>query len=339
MKIFAPNGYLDMEKIISSPYHFIMVLTGRGTGKTFGALDYLRKRAIKGDRFMYFRRLQTQIDIVAKPEFSPFKKLDAVRHTVTDVKSLSKQTAGFYDDSTGDLLGYAAAVSTFANLRGFDGSDIGTILFEECIPKLYESKIRDEGAALMDAYETINRNRELEGDEPVKLVCIGNSNNSGADLLCYLNLVSRVEKMKKNGTMVYTDPARSLLLIVLKDSPMGEKKADTALYRFLGRESDYAKAALDNEPPEEWGEFTGKLPLKELTPVVSVGEITVYRHKSRHTLYVSTHKQGSPPTYGTGQNDMKRVKTLYRWIWQAYITQQVIFEETVCEILFTKYFS
>ena len=72
MKIFAPNGYLDMEKIISSPYHFIMVLTGRGTGKTFGALDYLRKRATKGDRFMYFRRLQTQIDIVAKPEFSPF---------------------------------------------------------------------------------------------------------------------------------------------------------------------------------------------------------------------------------------------------------------------------
>ena len=53
MKIFASNGYLDMEKIISSPYHFIMVLTGRGTAKTFGALDYLRKRAINS---MSFRR-------------------------------------------------------------------------------------------------------------------------------------------------------------------------------------------------------------------------------------------------------------------------------------------
>ena len=339
MKIFLPSGYLDMNKIISSPYNFIMILTGRGTGKTYGALKYLRAQAVNGKRFMYFRRLQTQIDIVTKQEFSPFKKLDAKTGTATMAKPLSKQTSGFFDEESGKLLGYAAAISTFANLRGFDGSDVETMLFEECIPKLTESRIRDEGAALFDAYETINRNRELEGEAPVKLVCIGNSNNSGADLLCYLKLVSRVERMKKTGTMVYTDEKKSFLLIVLRDSPMGEKKADTALYKFLGRDSEYSHASLDNEPVEEWGEFSGTMPLRELTPIVTIGEITIYKHKSRKLLYVSTHRQGSPPTYGVGQNDLARVKALYRWLWGAYLAEQITFEETVCEILFVKYFS
>ena len=289
---------------------------------------------------MYFRRLQTQIDIVAKPEFSPFKKLDRVRKFITTSKPISKNVFGFYAGDDEKMIGYAGALSTFQNLRGFDGSDISTILFEEAIPKLSERSLPNEWFALMDAYETINRNREIdEGKPPVKLVLIGNSNNTAAPILVQAGLVSRIERMKQTGQQVFADPERSLLLIVLRDTKLGEEKADTAMYKFLGRDNAYTRASLDNSPPEEWGRMTASRPLREYKPVVAVGEICIYKHKSRAEWYVSGHVSGSPDRYGAGDQDLRRFRILYRMLWAAFIERRVWFENTVCEVLFVEYFN
>ena len=64
MKIFAENGYLNIKEIVDAGYTFNFILSGRGVGKTFGFLKYLRERSLDGGgRFAYLRRLQTQIDI------------------------------------------------------------------------------------------------------------------------------------------------------------------------------------------------------------------------------------------------------------------------------------
>lgn len=338
MKLFAENGYLNVPDIIGAGFTFNIILSGRGVGKTFGFLKYMREEAAAGlGRFAYLRRLQTQIDICGKAEFNPFKRLDSVYHMSTTVKSISKYSSGFYADDM-QLLGYGLALSTFGSLRGFDGSDITSILFEECIPKAGEHRLKQEASMLWDAYETINRNRELEGEAPVRLFCIGNSNNTAADLLVDMGLVQRVERMKEKGVELYQDRKRSLQLIVLGSTSKGEQKRDTALYRFLGSDSGYSAAALDNDPDEEWGRLNRSRPLREYRPIVTVGEITVYEHKSRYEYYVTTHRSGDPPRYGTGPMDLERFKIKYKAdLWAAMMKNKVVYERTNDEILLTKY--
>lgn len=338
MKLFTDSGYLNVPEIIGAGYTFNIVLSGRGVGKTFGFLKWLREQAAADQgRFGYLRRLQTQIDICGKAEFNPFKRLDSVYHMTTTVKSISKYSSGFYDGDL-KLLGYGLALSTFGSLRGFDGSDIDYILFEECIPKIGEHRLKQEAALLWDAYETINRNRELEGQAPVKMFCIGNSNNTAADLLVDMDLVQRVERMKQKGVELYQDRKRSLQLIVLGSTAKGEQKRETALYRFLGDGSEYSNAALDNDPAEEWGRVNRSRPLREYRPIVTVGEITIYRHKSRYEYYVTRHRSGDPPRYGTGPMDLERFKTKYRPdLWEAVLANRMVYERTNDEILLIKY--
>ena len=329
---------MNIPEIIGAGYTFNIVLSGRGVGKTFGFLKWMREQAVQDQgRFAYLRRLQTQIDICGKAEFNPFKRLDTVYHTTTTVKSISKYSSGFFEGDA-KLLGYGLALSTFGSLRGFDGSDINYILFEECIPKQGEHRLKQEASMLWDAYETINRNRELEGQEPVKLFCIGNSNNTAADLLADMNLVSRIERMKERGIELYQDRKRSLQLIVLGATAKGEQKRDTALYRFLGDGSEYAAAALDNDPAEEWGRGNRSRPLREYRPIVTVGEVTVYEHKSRYEYYVTQHRSGNPPRYGVGPMDLERFKAKYKPdLWAAMMKSRVVYERTNDEILLTKY--
>ena len=339
MELIAKNGYLNVPGIIGAGFTFNIILSGRGVGKTFGFLKQLREDAEQDrGRFAYLRRLQTQIDICGKPEFNPFKRFDQVYHLETPVKPISKYSTGFYNADKSKLLGVGVALSTFGSLRGFDGSDITSILFEECIPKSGEHKLKEEASMLWDAYETINRNRELEGQPATRLYCIGNSNNTAADLLVDMGLVSRVERMKERGIPIYQDRKRSLQLIVLGSSSVGERKRQTALYRFLGDESGYTAAALENDPDEEWGRENRSRPLQEYRPLVTVGEITVYEHKSRREYYVSSHRSGNPPTYGTGPMDLDRFRVRFRpELWQALMDNKIIYERTNAEILLIKY--
>ena len=221
-----------MGAVIDSPYTFIWVLTGRGLGKTFGCLDKLREKSLEDpdQKFMYFRRLQAQIDVVAKPEFSPFKKVDRVRQYVTTARSISKNTFGFYDGDR--LLGYAGALSTFVNLRGFDGSDISYILYEEAIPKISERSIPHEFEALMDAYETINRNREIdEGKPPVKLICIGNKRITGN------SKISRIIVCTRNYILILLKHIKRITLLGISRQKLIVRRKSINLLRCSRRKN------------------------------------------------------------------------------------------------------
>lgn len=153
-----------------------------------------------------------------------------------------------------------------------------------------------------------------------------------------MGLVSRVERMKEKGIPIYQDRRRSLQLIVLGSSSVGERKRQTALYRFLGEGSGYAAAALDNDPPEEWGARNKSRPLQEYRPLATVGEITIYDHKSRREYYISRHRSGNPPTYGTGPMDLDRFRIRFRpELVKAIMENTIVYEETNAEILLIKY--
>lgn len=62
-----------------------------------------------------------------------------------------------------EKYGIGMTLPSIANIRGFNGSQFEDVVFDEFIPERIVIKRKAEGDALLNAYVTINGNRELEG--------------------------------------------------------------------------------------------------------------------------------------------------------------------------------
>ena len=338
MGLYLQNGYVNFPWVLASRLPFIIMVGGRGTGKTFGALEYYRQNAIDGHgKFIYLRRRPDETRTTGIAELSPFKRLDDYHGYKTMVKKIGKDCYGFIDAETDTLLGYSMALSTFADVRGIDASDVVSIVFDEFIPERHRRPIKDEANAFFNAVETVNRNRELEGREPIQCVLLSNANLMGNPIFLELGIVGRAVKMYKSKTEIWRDNDRGLFLGILQDSPISFAKKNTALYR-LTEGTGFAAMSVDNDFCEECTN-PRHANLKELRPLATVGEITVYRHKSDHWLYVTTHRAGSPDTYSSSAADLSRFSVAYGWLWGSYLYRQVYFEDYLSELLFKRYLS
>ena len=343
MKLYDSNGYVNISEVLKHEAIFIFIYGGRGTGKTYGAL----KEMIEGKHhFIYMRRLAAQTDIVKKESMQPYKTLNDDMGWSIQPFPINKYISAFYESDTnddgkvipvGEQHGLLTSLSTFSNLRGVDGSEIDTIILDEFIPELNERPIKGEADALFNAYETINRNRELKGEDPVKLLCLANSNRIDNPLFMELKLVRKAEKIRQEGKEYLYDPKKKMLLIDLYKSQISEAKSDTALYQLTKGTEFYEMAIRNSFINEERGRIETR-PIKEYRPMVSIGEITIYKHKSRREYYVTTFRSGSPDSYTTGEKDRERFRKKYLFLWQCYMRREVVFEEYMSEILFDKYF-
>lgn len=343
MNIYQKSGYIDIRAIMALGLSFNFIVGGRATGKTYTSLETVKEDGIK---FIYMRRTQSQADMINKPEFSPFKSLNDDHGWAVGSAALSKYNAGFYEtvgtedggrQCVGPPIGYTCALSTISNMRGFDASDIRLLIYDEFIPEKHERPIKNEGAAFLNAYETINRNRELKGEKPLQVLCLANANDLANPIFLELGLVRKAEQMRRKGREISIDKERGVGLFILDKSPISAQKRNTALYK-LSRGSEFSRMSLENDFANEDIGRVKTQPLGEYRPVVTVGEITVYKHKSRGEYYVSTHKAGSCAEFGSGDTDKNRFRRAYWWIWQEYMKNNIIFEEYLCEVLLNRYF-
>ena len=338
-KLYLDSGYLNMQYIIDLPVPFVYVIGGRGTGKTYGALQYVLDHKMK---FILLRRTQTQVDMIRDDNFNPFRKYPAYNITV---KNINKNITGVYnavfDEEkqmnviSGAPIGYICALSTIANIRGFSTDDVQIVIYDEFIGEKHERSIKDEAGAFLNAYETVNRNRELQGSEAVKLVALANSNNLANPLFMQLKLVNVVEKMKIRQQEIYLNRDMGLAIIMLQKSRIGEAKEKTALYRLAG-DSEFSRMALSNDFSSEEKALIASRSLADYKPVCFVGEICVY--KKDRSYYVTDHKRGDAKTYEASVMDLKRFKRDQYYLWLAYLHNNIIFESYYCQTLFEKYF-
>lgn len=334
--LYKEGGWVDARPLLDCDSTFIFGYGARAIGKTYNVLDELRERALATDRkFILLRRQQTQADFVSKQEFSPFKPIDMDKGTTTDTKRLDKFTTAFIVDDR--IIGYVMALSTVTNIRGFDGSDVDVIFYDEFIPEKHARPIKNESDALWNCYETINRNRELFGNPPLKLIGMSNANDIANEIFLSLGVVDRIDAMKRKGQSVYVNREKSLAIVDYQNAEISDKKKETALYKLTAG-SDFEKMAIGNEFLNEFSSEYRSIPLVECSPVVSVGEICIYKHKSEPFFYISTHTAGSPEHFGSGNTERKRFQNAFFYLWQMYLTRRIIFESKLCEILFRKYF-
>lgn len=321
MKIFDLNGWLDFNSILGSlhKYPFIFIYGGRGIGKTYGAIKYMIEHNL---HFAYIRTTKTQIDECKHESVNPFRKICADTGTDYRIKGGSIIRNGPNGTET---VGIAAALTTIGNIRGIDASDCDVIIYDEFIPTKGERWVSDQGALLESAYETIARNRELEGKQPLKCICLANSNMLVNPVFMGLNLVSLAEKLQKSRNSYLLLPDRGIALFAIKESPITERKVNTALYR-MNPESEHSKIALENEFEDMDYSNVKSLSLIEFNPYVTIGELTIYKHKSKKLYYVSFHRSGSCPSFTTDSIGRKQYKAQYGSTWWALSARNMIFE-------------
>lgn len=336
MKMYLDSGYINMRGLIESDWPFLFITGARGTGKTYGGLKSIRElqEEKKINRFLYLRRTQVETDIISSEDMNPFKKINTDTGTDITMKSIRQGIYGFYMEET--LIGYAAALSTFRNLRGFDFSDVDIIFYDEFIPEPGARPIKNEAVVLFNIFESVNRNRELEGAAAVKMICCSNSNELGNPIFMELGILSKLEKLTLSGGGTYRDPDRGLMVVLLKDSPISKRKKDTALYRLTGSGS-FADMALMNVFQDNDRDSIKPQSLQEYgsSPIVTLDGVAIYRHKSKNLYYGCTFT--GEPEFTTSARDLERFNLRYYYLWNRYIDGELLFENYLTKQLFITY--
>ena len=277
-----------------------LFLGGRGIGKTYSAIDYCIN---SGKQLLYIRSTDKQIQLSLSPDRgNPFKKWASDHGRIVfirggmDINDIVEVIPGNGDQEEQEhLLGYAAALSTFENMRGVDFSQIGIILYDEFIQT--QPFRFDAFRAFLNLYESVNRNRELTGDDPVLVLFLANTQELNNPILTGFDLVNDIEMMQRTGQKRFS---RGDIYVELCDSEVSKHKEKSVLYRNLPDTEQYKKEALKNEFSRN--DFTGiRKPknLREYRPICNVDQIGIMAHKSRREYYASGSLSNKVPSFNS----------------------------------------
>lgn len=334
--LYTSDGWINADTVLDDPATFCVCVGGRGIGKTFGILSDVLKRGLK---FIYLRRTQSQIDTIKLRELNPFRAVNEI--TGSDIVSgpLGKYMGGFWhsvDDgtATGEVVGIAVALSTVSNIRGMSTEDYDIVVFDEFIPESHERPIKHEDTAFLNCMETFNRNRELQQRRPLKTVLLSNSNDIDSPILQSIGALRPLDEMirKRESYRSLYDGAVSIYRYI--DSPISKRKSGTVLYR-VSQSEDFSGMALDNEFSRANYENVCRQDLRQYIPLVSIGNVTVYEHKSDRQYYVVDGVK-SDNHFTMYPNSLSAFMHKYWYLKDAILTLRVYYSSAPVKIAFEK---
>jgi len=272
-----------------------IIIGGRGIGKTYSALDYIVN---SGDPFIYMRNTDVQLKECITGFGNPFKRWNTDHDRIIYFHA-EKSHALIYEDKGEEIsqpIGYGIALSTFENLRGVDLSDVKLVLFDEFIEKRKLSFRQFE--SFISFYETVNRNRELLGEDPLKVILLSNSQSLNNPILAGYNLIPVIESMIRSGQREFKKPG---LWLHLPESEVSDAKRATANYQLING-TKIADEALSNK--FAFDSFYGikKVKLSEYIPVLQIDDIYLYKHKSSGRLYACSSQAQNIPVFSSRDN-------------------------------------
>lgn len=293
MRLYLKSGYLDVPHVAEvadrNNISIIIIIGKRQIGKTYGVLKFMLDEQ---KRFILLRSVMAEMDMLKHNVASPF---DAIKgysgHVVFE--SETQYTANIVrinETEEGEEktnIGMLSALSAIGRVRGINGRQFSDVVYDEFIPESHLLKVKNGGDAFLNMYTTIAGNREIEGEKPLRVWLLANSNNLDNDILNALNITSVVEKMSLRGEESRILKDRGIMVILPDSQLITEKRKKGALYRAIGGDSKFSQMAYENA--FAYNDYTdvGTKPLQEYKPLILVtGGFTIYLHKSDKTLYV-----------------------------------------------------
>lgn len=266
---------------------FSVIIGGRGIGKTYSSINWLMDQ---GEPFIYLRNTDVQLDESSGDFGNPFKRWNRDHGRAV---SMSKQKRHSVILEDGKELGYGCALSTFHNLRGVDLSDVKYVLFDEFIERRPLSFSQFDSFA--NFYETVNRNRELMGEDPLICIMLSNAQKLDNPILAGYGFIPVIENMLYHNQR---ERSGDDYFICLPESEVSEKKKATANYR-LTKDTFFNKEAISNSFAYDSFRNIKKRPLKEYTAVCSIDGVYIYKHKHTGRFYACTSQSNTARAFSS----------------------------------------
>ena len=243
---------------------------------------------------------------------NPFKRINRDKGLDIYFKS-EKSHALIYDPEKedGQPIGYGLALSTFENLRGVDLSDVCYVVFDEFIEKRSLSFRQFE--CFISFYETVNRNRELLGDDPLRCFLLSNSQRLSNPILAGYNIIPVIENMIRTGQHDYRKQG---LYINLPESDVSSMKANTANYQLING-TKIADEALNNTFAFDSFYNVIKRNITEYVPVCQIDDIYLYKHKSTAKIYACSSQAQNIPVFSSRDNITAFLRAYGSKLWDA----------------------
>ena len=299
--------FFNIIPYINNMVALLVCIGGRGIGKTYSAFSFILKEQQK--RFIYMRNTVTQLDESCGEFGNPFKRW-ALDHDRTIYMDKEKNHALIYEE-TGEktkVIGYGVALSTFENLRGVDLSDVEYVLFDEFIER--KRFTFDQFASFVHFYETVNRNRELMGEPPLKVIMLSNSQKLDNPILAGYGLIPVIENMIRTGQKKYKNKG---LMVLLPESKISDLKAQTENYKLING-SKIAEENLKNK--FAFDSFYGirKRNIREYKCICCVDGIYIYKHKSTNKFYACMIRSDGVKEFDSKDNRIIFYRTYGRFL-------------------------
>lgn len=330
--------YTDVTSVLKRGRTFNYIFGGRGTGKTYSAL-------LRGARdfapFTLMRRTQQEVDMITSgnEEYNPFLRINQNENTNFHVDKANRLLGRIYSGDKGDeefpvkFCGTVVALSTISTVRGVELSESNLIIFDEFIPEQHKRKIKDEASAFFNAYETISRNRELEGKKPIQVLFLTNANNLSNPILYEVGLIPTIERMLRKGQKFSDLPERDCTIWILDDEEFKDKKRKTALYKFT-QGTKFSGMALENDFSFDDFAYIGKQQLVKYNPVCAIDDIGVWKGKDRESGYYINRavKACAEKIESSNEADLEAFRrTKGHRIYMAFLAGLCTFEDYYCK--------
>ena len=308
------NLYIDIRKRSEQPFQIF--IGPRGTGKTFSALRQEINNPMTGDKFIYLRNSSREARIATTPIGNAFKKINTTYNVDVSGDFSTQLGMGTFAMNEGEnIIGYAFGLTTFSGARSIDLSDISHCIFEEFIEEKQVKKQKFRGEAFLNFYETVNRNREIEGEKPVTVYLLANAIDLSDDILRALHAQNEIQDMIKHGEKRRTIPNRGLY-IELVDVKVADLKYETSLYKLGNEEfnNDTLKADFDHA---RLNLIKKTFNQKDYEPTFSYDKICVYKSKQDGTYHIA--KTGEIAKNHMLITEHLRFRGLFRTTYMRYL--------------------
>lgn len=308
--IDTKNLFINIKDYLLAQIYFYFFIGGRGVGKTYSTVELLKDEEF----FIYMRYTPDELEKSIgseNPELNEFYKVDSN----FIIKKIKDGFYGIYYGSEDNLKGYGVALSTFYKIRGVNYEKATVLFLDEFIPeKSARRAIKDPADAFFNSIESINRNKEFFGLEPIKVIACANSNNIYNDLFVALEIVKDIELTLSNGHNIYCDEEKLLQVAILASKKeFVEKKKKTALYR-LTKGTAFYKMALENDfAYNDFDYIVRNMSLAGYKQIMQIDNIMIWGKKGEERFICKfTNENRVDKLYTKNEIQIKHINKYYR---------------------------
>lgn len=338
MNIYNENGFLNIPVIANAGAWLNVIISARQRfGKTYGVLKYMLDNDIT---HILLRRTTKEAELISSSELlNPYRPLENYYRVglfsnskTTEICDYTLKEDGKAEK--GKLRGLLLSLPQVANIRGFNGAAFTDVVFDEFIPEKGAYQRKTEGEALLNAYVTINGNRESAGLPPLRLWLLANANNLSSPILEALNLTNIIVNMQRKKQDQYIKDGVCVIL------PMGnvlaDWRTDTALNRQIRKDSPFYQMSVDNTFSYDASPLIMNLPIKHMKPLFSYDGL-LYAWENDKGIYMchAPHNQNS---YTNSKWDKAQLQSSYLWLKRYYYEGLVLFSDMYLLTIFRDIF-